>query len=548
MAHVVPKREPCRKCNNPVFLAERLVINQTLYHRTCFRCARCNTILSVGYFYETEKDHEFCCEQCPDEEKPAGPKVESNRLSIAQKIALFEKESSSVLRKSLSDEKSKSLKRQSPANSSAFNSFMATQITEAKAESTDDDDEKTIASTDTDSDDDAISDKKMKISDQKSVPVTKELTLGTAIAQKPSESQAVAKDNALVDKKVEKVPDEFDEIEMEFDKLVEEAEKSISFDVPDVKTKEKNKKIVENVQKIEEKIEKSQEIPEENIVEIERNVVEQEKKNVDLEGKVEGVEENVENLEEKSGKVQSSDESSKIVEEEKTIEIPKIQVREASLDENVEIAGDSSEAGTQEVSEVPETSGVPVIDVKATEVDGTPSKVDEHRSSEGNESSVEAAKSCHDVESPPEVAVILDDPSSFVDKIEEKPTEEPETSPEKPETPQEKLPDPPQEEESYPDDLNPFGDDDEPPTAPQPSKKPSLNPFGSCSEDEDEKENEKPSAKSFGTLPKPPRPPPPKATTRASMNPFGSEDEEEEEQKPVAPHKTPVPTPRKMAM
>lgn len=151
MAHVVPKREPCVKCKNQVFLAERLQINQSLYHRTCFRCARCESVLTLGNFYETEKDHEYCCETCPDEEKTRGPKVEeSNRLSIAQKIALFEKESSNVLKKSLSDEeKSKSLHRQPTANSEALNSFLTKQI-ETQAIS-DDDDDKT--SSDSDSDD-----------------------------------------------------------------------------------------------------------------------------------------------------------------------------------------------------------------------------------------------------------------------------------------------------------------------------------------------------------------------------------------------------------
>lgn len=70
MAHsIVPRREPCFNCNNPVFFAERLVINSILYHRSCFRCARCHSTLTLGNFYETETENEFCCETCPDEEK-----------------------------------------------------------------------------------------------------------------------------------------------------------------------------------------------------------------------------------------------------------------------------------------------------------------------------------------------------------------------------------------------------------------------------------------------------------------------------------------------
>lgn len=162
MAHVVPKREPCVKCGNPIFLAERLVIKQSLYHRTCLRCARCQSLLTIGNFYETENDHEFCCETCPDEEKSSGPKVDvSNRLSVAQKIAIFEKETTSVLRKSLSDEeKSKSLSRQpqiaSPsASSAALNSFLATQIT-SKTDAVNGDSRTFDSSSDSDSDIDDV--------------------------------------------------------------------------------------------------------------------------------------------------------------------------------------------------------------------------------------------------------------------------------------------------------------------------------------------------------------------------------------------------------
>nr|CAD7441796.1 unnamed protein product [Timema bartmani] len=61
------RREPCTKCGLPVFIAERFLVNgRTLYHRTCFRCARCQNQLSLANYYETE-DGRFCCETCPDE-------------------------------------------------------------------------------------------------------------------------------------------------------------------------------------------------------------------------------------------------------------------------------------------------------------------------------------------------------------------------------------------------------------------------------------------------------------------------------------------------
>ncbi|EAT41353.1 AAEL007011-PA [Aedes aegypti] len=64
----VPKREPCRKCGNPVFFAERISFEQKLFHRSCLKCARCGAQLTLGSFYETETDGEYCCETCPDEE------------------------------------------------------------------------------------------------------------------------------------------------------------------------------------------------------------------------------------------------------------------------------------------------------------------------------------------------------------------------------------------------------------------------------------------------------------------------------------------------
>ncbi|XP_067642078.1 F-actin-monooxygenase MICAL3 isoform X2 [Eurosta solidaginis] len=166
MAHVVgvPKRDPCQKCQLPVFLAERLLIGKKVYHRTCLKCARCGFQLTPGSFYETEIDGEYCCETCPDEEvnnadtgelaaggvelrrskeeqastsshlAPALPK--NTRSSIAERLAFFEQtkngtDASSIrdavtsnrilLQKSVSDEeKSKSLQRMEASTTSGY--------------------------------------------------------------------------------------------------------------------------------------------------------------------------------------------------------------------------------------------------------------------------------------------------------------------------------------------------------------------------------------------------------------------------------------------
>lgn len=117
----VLKREPCQKCNLPVFLAERLVLGKKLFHRTCLKCARCQSQLTPGSFYETEIDGEFCCETCPDEEKEFALKErlkgdvtanENASKSFTEKLAIFQTDGKGLLQKSLSDEeKSKSLKR-----------------------------------------------------------------------------------------------------------------------------------------------------------------------------------------------------------------------------------------------------------------------------------------------------------------------------------------------------------------------------------------------------------------------------------------------------
>lgn len=76
----VPRREPCAKCGNPVYIAERLTVGKSLYHRTCFRCARCNSQLTLANYYETETPNQFCCETCPDEEPPPAPPAEKSVL------------------------------------------------------------------------------------------------------------------------------------------------------------------------------------------------------------------------------------------------------------------------------------------------------------------------------------------------------------------------------------------------------------------------------------------------------------------------------------
>lgn len=83
VAERLGRRDPCAKCGLPVFIAERLLVNgRTLYHRTCFRCARCQHQLSLANFYETEGG-EYCCETCPDEVLDTSSNVEEDKSQVA---------------------------------------------------------------------------------------------------------------------------------------------------------------------------------------------------------------------------------------------------------------------------------------------------------------------------------------------------------------------------------------------------------------------------------------------------------------------------------
>ncbi|XP_050537279.1 MICAL-like protein 1 isoform X2 [Daktulosphaira vitifoliae] len=95
----------CKICNQSVFLAQRLLISGHLFHRTCFKCARCGALLSVANYYETQ-DGKYCCETCPDEERTAAASngavaITSNDHGhqgslVGNRRALFETLASSV--------------------------------------------------------------------------------------------------------------------------------------------------------------------------------------------------------------------------------------------------------------------------------------------------------------------------------------------------------------------------------------------------------------------------------------------------------------------
>ncbi|XP_065558027.1 F-actin-monooxygenase mical1-like isoform X1 [Artemia franciscana] len=99
----------CNTCKLPVFLAERLKIGSKLFHRVCFKCARCAAQLTPGNQYETENG-EHCCEVCPDEEGSLTSSITSLSPNISSlKISEILDSDASVDK--IQEEKSKRIER-----------------------------------------------------------------------------------------------------------------------------------------------------------------------------------------------------------------------------------------------------------------------------------------------------------------------------------------------------------------------------------------------------------------------------------------------------
>ncbi|XP_064478030.1 MICAL-like protein 1 isoform X2 [Ornithodoros turicata] len=69
--------DSCHVCKQRVFLLERLMVDSRLYHRTCFRCARCRALLNPGAYNECDNaPSTYECTVCPrDETTTASPKA-----------------------------------------------------------------------------------------------------------------------------------------------------------------------------------------------------------------------------------------------------------------------------------------------------------------------------------------------------------------------------------------------------------------------------------------------------------------------------------------
>ncbi|CAH0720906.1 unnamed protein product, partial [Brenthis ino] len=111
--------DKCAICSLPVYLAQRLMVSQKLYHRRCFRCSKCMGHLNPKNYHVIDTNN-FSCDSCKNEkslpkfnnnnqigmlafnsdmssgpsiqiEQPVEQKVKSRPQSILEKINLFEK-------------------------------------------------------------------------------------------------------------------------------------------------------------------------------------------------------------------------------------------------------------------------------------------------------------------------------------------------------------------------------------------------------------------------------------------------------------------------
>lgn len=110
----------CKVCNQSVFLAQRLLISGHLFHRTCFKCARCGALLSIANYYETQ-DGKYCCETCPDEERIVG----GSSSLVGTRKALFE----TLASVDYTDDVKVSKKAQRPATLKMTDSIVEEKIT-----------------------------------------------------------------------------------------------------------------------------------------------------------------------------------------------------------------------------------------------------------------------------------------------------------------------------------------------------------------------------------------------------------------------------------
>ncbi|XP_055609056.1 MICAL-like protein 1 isoform X2 [Uranotaenia lowii] len=506
----VPKREPCRKCGNPVFFAERITFEQKLYHRSCLKCARCGAQLTLGSFYETETDGEYCCETCPDEEirlserrrSSLATPSEGGDVAVTSPVKSVGAEPGRNIRSSklldrisffesapLSDEEKTSVRR------AKMNSFLKDSLEpeQGKPDST---------ATSKQLDDSSESESESEEDDE--VPPDPP-TSEPPKSEKPPidfhpkevQEEAVVSSGPQVEISIT------ENLNMNEDMKDEEkfnVSNSDDIFIP-VDVKEEIKKVPDNLETLQidaELVEKPTEASEQPS--IDTSTVEESITHDDMKEQKD-IQELLDNYEEMTDK--ENQPASDVINSLEKLEL-EVNDNRMELNETEVTVEDKEDESDEKSEEVPELI-VPI------------EKPEEETLKEDVPLAIDKSEHVEDV-------------SLQSSNIEEQET----TKTEKDSLVSNK--------EEYPSDLNPFGDDsdsEKPVSKPVPStRKISTNPFGSDDEDESQ-----PKAN------KPPRPPPPKIKTNVPANPFDDDGEGEPDIVPVitkpSPRRTPVPTPRK---
>uniref|UniRef100_A0A182NCY4 MICAL-like protein 1 n=1 Tax=Anopheles dirus TaxID=7168 RepID=A0A182NCY4_9DIPT len=574
----VPKRASCNRCSNPIFLAERISFGEKSYHRSCLKCARCGTQLTVGSFYETETDGEYCCETCPDEEIQLEQRRESSASSeenLSPVVAGSERKpssSSAPVGLSRNVRSSKLLDRITFFESAPLSDEEKTSNLERKTRMSH-----------------FLKETLKDVEQHEDKPPDLPAVGPPSSVRSSSEENGKAKPVATeedVDDSEEESADEND-VEDEFEKLVQgldqedlESQKSIPVPQPVV---DRSSHVIKN--ELEEEIATSTPIasqdpemnsPAEIIPQTESSKSEADAETEPLDDKKELKLEVIATAEEIDVKMLELEHIEDVTETTEASDLKHEQVQAVEEDKTSETLHESSTEISDNVAKDTPTAVVAVIvetetPTSAPETESLPKDSNVPEENERTELKMLPILDASDNSDsklmvPNETAQDTLIESKVPEKVEEKeeakiaPLRENHEVTEPGKVEQKEDKDASSSEEQYPSDLNPFGDDDDGEAnekivalrsvpgggKPVPTmRRVSTNPFGS--EDEDDDTPQSPAAK-------PPRPPPPKVKTLKPVpaNPFDDDDDEgpanEPEIVPVSkpsPRRTPVPTPRK---
>lgn len=86
---IAPKRhEVCQVCKHRVFILERLIVDGKLYHTTCFRCHKCNCLLNPGAYVESDIAGVYECSVCVADEIPnlVSQQLNIDEVSVKQPL------------------------------------------------------------------------------------------------------------------------------------------------------------------------------------------------------------------------------------------------------------------------------------------------------------------------------------------------------------------------------------------------------------------------------------------------------------------------------